>query len=420
VNRSPAEGWTTLGEIVRRTGGVIQTGPFGSQLHAGDYTSIGVPLVMPVNLGDNEIFETDVARVGSSDARRLRRHALREGDIIFGRRGDVGRRSIVRARQAGWLCGTGCLAARFGSNRVEVNPEYVAHYLGSLPARRWLQDNAVGGTMPNLNTVILSALPIWLPLRVRQDAIVAVLEDAQVVINHTEALIAKRWAIKQGVMQALLTGRTRLRGFNDAWESRRVADMGAVLAGKALNVKGTGALRPYLRTKNVLDGRIDLDDVLWMPMTDAEFERFRIQCGDVLLNEGQSLELVGRCAVYNGEFEDPCAMQNQLLRFRVFPGTVPEFAAHLFRYCQQTGVFAAVATKTTSVAHLGSSRLSNLSLLWPVDRREQAAIAEVLSEMDGEIAAYRVRLYKAHAVKRGMMQELLSGRVRLPVEEGAV
>src|SRR5580698_6429775 len=87
---------TTLGEVVRRTGGTLQTGPFGSQLHASDYTRFGTPLVMPINLGDNEIRESGIARIGPKDTRRLRRHALREGDIVFSRRGDVGRRSIVR------------------------------------------------------------------------------------------------------------------------------------------------------------------------------------------------------------------------------------------------------------------------------------------------------------------------------------
>ncbi|MFB7613481.1 restriction endonuclease subunit S [Kitasatospora sp. NPDC056181] len=410
---------TTLGEIVIRTGGVIQTGPFGSQLHASDYKLVGTPLVMPINLGDNEIVEKGIARVGDWDARQLRRHALREGDIIFSRRGDVGRRSIVRAGQVGWLCGTGCLAARFGSNRATVNPEYVAHYLGSRPAQVWLQDNAVGGTMPNLNTAILSALPVRLPSRADQDAVVAALEDAQAAIEHIKYLIAKKKEIKQAAMQQLLTGRTRLQGFEGTWEYRRVTEMGDVLAGKALNVSGAGALRPYLRTKNVLDGRIELEDVLWMPMTDVEFERFRIEIGDVLLNEGQSLELVGRCSIYSSEFGTPCAMQNQLLRFRAYPATSPEFAAHLFRYCQRTGAFAAIATKTTSVAHLGSSRLSNLLLRWPADRREQAAIAEVLSDMDTEISVHEIRLDKARALKQGMMQQLLTGRTRLPVKESA-
>jgi type I restriction enzyme S subunit len=190
--------------------------------------------------------------------------------------------------------------------------------------------------------------------------------------------------------------------------------MGSVLAGKALDAKGSGPFRPYLRTKNVLDGRIDLDGVLWMPMTETEFDRFHIVCGDVLLNEGQSLELVGRCSIYRDEFRAPIAMQNQLLRFRAHAGTSPEFAAHLFRFCQQTGTFATIATQTTSVAHLGSSRFSNLALPWPTDRREQQAVAEALSNIDDLIAALERLIAKKQTIKQGMMQQLLTGRTRLP------
>jgi hypothetical protein len=92
--------------------------------------------------------------------------------------------------------------------------------------------------------------------------------------------------------------------------------------------------------KNVFDGRIDIEDVLTMPMTDEQFAHFRVRRGDVLLNEGQSLELVGRCSLYLDEYPGPSAMQNQLLRFRARKGVCPVFASYLFRYCQQTGVFA--------------------------------------------------------------------------------
>ncbi len=96
------------------------------------------------------------------------------------------------------------------------------------------------------------------------------------------------------------------------WEAKRCEEMGSVVAGKALNATGPGKKRPYLRTKNVFDGRIDLEDVLYMPFTDSEFERYRLRFGDVLLNEGQSLELVGRCSMYRDEYLGPCAIQNQL------------------------------------------------------------------------------------------------------------
>jgi restriction endonuclease S subunit len=252
-----------------------------------------------------------------------------------------------------------------------------------------------------------------------QRAIALSITAADELLGALNAVIAKKQSIKLAAMQQLLTGRTRLPPFSGTWEVQRVADMGYVLAGKALSVNGAGSLRPYLRTKNVLDGRIDLEDVLEMPMNDTEFERFRIDLGDVLLNEGQSIELVGRCSTYRGELGAPCAMQNQLLRFRARAGTSPLFAEHLFRYCQRSGVFASIATQTTSVAHLGSSRFSNLRLRWPSDESEQTAIATALSDMDAEIAAVKALHEKARAIKQGMTQQLLSGRVRLPTPEAA-
>lgn len=180
---------------------------------------------MPVNLGDNEIREAGIARIGERDARRLRRHALREGDIVFSRSGDVGRRSMVRTVQKGWLCGTGCLAARFGNHRDEINPLYIAEYLGSKRAQSWLMDNAVGGTMPNLNTAILAALPIELPSRKEQDTIVEVLDSCRRQVVALERMIAKKQAIKQGMMQQLLTSKTRLPGFTGEWRQRRLGDM---------------------------------------------------------------------------------------------------------------------------------------------------------------------------------------------------
>jgi type I restriction enzyme S subunit len=150
-----------------------------------------------------------------------------------------------------------------------------------------------------------------------------------------------------------------------------------------------------------------------MPMTDEEFDRFQVRTGDVLLNEGQSLELVGRCSLYRGEMDAPCAMQNQLVRFRARVGTSAGFAEQIFRYYQKNGTFAGIATQTTSVAHLGSVRFANLRLLWPVDPAEQSAIAEALSAMDEEIHALEQRKAKTRLLKQGMMQELLTGRTRL-------
>jgi type I restriction enzyme S subunit len=272
----------------------------------------------------------------------------------------------------------------------------------------------------------------WPATETEQRAIATALSDADALLGALDRLIAKKRALKQAAMQQLLTGKPATLGDTGAnvqqtanklitgtWELVPVKARGQVEAGKALNVKGPGARRAYLRTTNVLDGRIDLNDVLSMPMTDTEFRHFSLRFGDVLLNEGQSLELVGRCSLYRDEFGGPCAMQNQLLRFRATPGTSPDYAAHLFRFCQQTGIFAQIATQTTSVAHLGVSRLQNLKLPWPSKLHDQEAIAIVLSDMDAEVTALEARHDKSRELKEAMMQELLTGKTRLVQPEAA-
>lgn len=204
----------------------------------------------------------------------------------------------------------------------------------------------------------------------------------------------------------------------DDWKYARVDGMGEVLTGKALAAKAPGQERPYLRTKNVFDGHIDIGDVLTMPMTDVQFEHFSVQSGDVLLNEGQSLELVGRCAIYRDEYPEPCALQNQLLRFRAFPGVCADFAAHLFRHCQRTGVFARIALQTTSIAHLGGSRFAALKLPWPATESEQRIIAEALSHVDELLTALDALIAKKRAIKQAAMQQLITGRIRLPGSGG--
>lgn len=200
----------------------------------------------------------------------------------------------------------------------------------------------------------------------------------------------------------------------DDWEIRAVSEKGRVTTGKALAVDAPGKPRRYLRTKNVMDGHIVLDDVLCMPMTDEQFALFEVRSGDVLLNEGQSLELVGRCAMYRGELGEPCAIQNQLIRFRAYDEVSPHFATHLFRHCQQSGVFAKIALQTTSIAHLGGVRFARLNLAWPKTQIEQDAIAEVLSDADSLASALSHLIAKKRGLKQAAMQQLLTGQTRLP------
>lgn len=156
-------GWlaSTLAEQTLKHGGAIQTGPFGSQLHASDYSEDGTPVAMPKDIADRRINTSSVARVAAEHVTRLARHQLSEGDIVFSRRGDVERHALVTEREVGWLCGTGCLLVRPGKNWQW--PAYLSMLLDTPKVKLWLVQHAVGATMPNLNTGILGSIPVVVP-----------------------------------------------------------------------------------------------------------------------------------------------------------------------------------------------------------------------------------------------------------------
>ena len=197
------------------------------------------------------------------------------------------------------------------------------------------------------------------------------------------------------------------------WPRVRVGDVGEVLGGKQkVLAAAPGTPRPYLRVANVFDGHIDHSDVLAMPFTDIEFTRFVLQPGDVLLNEGQSLELVGRAARYDGP-SDTYAYQNSLIRFRPGPECDPHFAEALFRHLQQSGAFMAVAARTTSIAHLGVSRFAAMSVALP-PRAVQNRLARVAQATDGRASALGELLTAKRRLKRALMQRHLLQAARHP------
>lgn len=201
------KGWRAgdLAMLCADGGGFIQTGPFGSQLHASDYQAEGTPVVMPQDLEGRRISTERVARVGDAHVQRLSRHQLMVGDVVFSRRGDVGRHAAVTAEEAGWLCGTGCLLVRAGPSWP--SPAFVSQALATSAATEWLKRHAVGATMPNLNTGILGALPMLLPdlgvLHAFQ-AVVGVLEDR---ISSHRAQATQLAALRDTLLPRLISGK---------------------------------------------------------------------------------------------------------------------------------------------------------------------------------------------------------------------
>ncbi|MDP1732765.1 MAG: restriction endonuclease subunit S [Sulfuritalea sp.] len=196
-----------------------------------------------------------------------------------------------------------------------------------------------------------------------------------------------------------------------AWAS--VEELGRLQLGRQRAPKyHSGAnMRPYLRVQNVFEDRIDLSDVMEMDFSEADFERFALHAGDILLNEGQSPELLGRPAMYRGEISGVC-FTNTLIRFQAYRCVLPEFALIVFRHYMHAGRFVDESNITTNIAHLSLGRLSTVEFPVPPLPEQHRIVAEVdrlLSIARESEAEVETNLKRAQALRQSILGAAFSG-----------
>ena len=250
---------TTLGKVLISGGGKIQTGPFGSQLHASDYVADGIPCIMPANMKSNRVDLSAIAYISEKDAKRLSKHLVKAGDILYSRRGDVTQKALIREAEAGYFCGTGCLLVRPGD---AIDPEFLTYHLSTPTNQDWIVKQAVGATMPNLNTAILSAVPLNLPpnkdIQRRTAAILSALDakiDCNNRINAELEAMAKTlydyWFVQFDFPDAngkpykssggkMVYNATLKREIPEGWREGTLDDLGRIVGGSTPSTEDPG------------------------------------------------------------------------------------------------------------------------------------------------------------------------------------
>ena len=206
------ESWEaiTLGELCGKPNGALQTGPFGSQLHKSDYQETGVAVVNPTHLAGNRINHEEVPRVSERVATRLNRHRLQELDILFARRGEIGRHGLVTKTEKGWLCGTGCFLVR--ASMPFIDNRFLSYYFSTEPLIKWLYSHAAGAIMPNLNNTVLKRLPVYYPKISVQREIVETFEQIDGKAETAEQKTNLLKSLFRTLLHELMTAKTRVHG----------------------------------------------------------------------------------------------------------------------------------------------------------------------------------------------------------------
>lgn len=164
----------------------LKTGPFGTQFSANEYILEGTPVINVKNIGYGDIITTGLDYVGIDTLERLADHKLREGDIVFGRKGSVDRHCLITKGQDGWMQGSDCIRVRFTDSFVL--PDFVSYYLLTDAVKAKINNSAVGSTMASLNTDILGDIEINLPSHEEQSKIAATLSAIDRKIRNNNCI----------------------------------------------------------------------------------------------------------------------------------------------------------------------------------------------------------------------------------------
>lgn len=301
---------TTLGEICDKVGGVIQTGPFGSQLHESDYSQNGTPVVMPKDIIEGRIVTESIARISREHVERLSKHKLKPGDIVYGRRGDIGRQALIRKEQDEWLCGTGCL--RLSLSDTIIEPLFLHFYLRQESVISWISNQAVGATLPNLNTGILRSVPVRVPPLPVQRRIAGILSAYDDLIENNQRRITilekmARALYREWFVHFRFPGHEKVKMFPSplgpiphGWKVVTLKDVTSKIGSGATPRGGKEAYKTegirLIRSLNVHDYRFEFSGLAFIDEAQAaELDNVTVATKDILLNiTGAS---VARCCM---------------------------------------------------------------------------------------------------------------------------
>ena len=215
-----------LEELVKNGEIEIKTGPFGTQLKAAEYVESGTPVLNVKNLGYSTVVTTKVDYVGEKTLERLSMHILKEGDIVFGRKGAVDRHAYIGANEAGWMQGSDCIRLRVNTNKI--NPRYLSYYFLTPKHKAFMISMCSHGTtMASLNQGILSKIEIDLPERCIQDRIVSIIA----VLDKKRKTNEKLNKNLEQQAQAIY-GRMFIEHRQESWSTGQLSDLISVKYGK--------------------------------------------------------------------------------------------------------------------------------------------------------------------------------------------
>lgn len=392
------EHWQRLSIPLRRLCKSLQTGPFGSQLSADEYIEGGTPVINPSNLRNGRIEADQSCTVDAATRQRLIHHVLAEGDLVFARRGEMGRCALVTRNEAGWLCGTGSIRVRLECDAA--NPTFLIYVLSTPWVKDWLSFASVGSTMENLNASILGRLPVQAPPREKQHNIVMFLarETARIdtliakqaefltrLDEHRHALVTH--AVTRGLDASAQThesGKPNLGIVASAWTVKKLKQVLSHIeqgwSPQCENRVAEPGEWGVLKVGCVNGSRFKDDENKALPADLNPRSSLEVRPGEVLMSRANTVELVGSISLVE-KIQPQLMLCDKLYRLKFDYSQVdPRFMV----YCLASPIGrqpleAAATGASPSMKNISQDALKEVWLAFP-SLVEQREIADFLDE----------------------------------------
>jgi type I restriction enzyme S subunit len=385
----------------------------GFPFPSSGYTESGVRLLRCSNIKRGETdWEPNITQYWPRIASSLAQYAMQEGDLVIAMDGSLVGKSFARINKEDLPALLLQRVARIRSRKLDVG--FLTAFVGSDLFVNYSDSVKTVTAIPHISPSDIRNFTIPVPPTLaEQHAIATALSDVDGLIAGLEGLLAKKRALKQGAMQQLLSGQKRLPGFTGEWGVKRLGEICELTAGtnKPLSEMGSGAL--YVTVQDLYNGiSISTERLGRMKMTASELEGRTLSTGDVVMGKSSvKREGIGYPSLFLG-CDEPVIFSGFTFRVRARKRAADSrFIFYALRW-DKTRQWLIDNSQASALTNINRSIADRIPIQIP-ELEEQIAIGQFLFDMDAELTALEAKLGKTRLLKQGMMQELLTGRVRL-------
>lgn len=383
----------------------------GFAFSGSDISNSGVHrLLRGINITEGKIrHNDDIDRFFNNDVSSLNKYFLEIGDLVIGMDGSkVGKNSaLITQNDKGALLVQRVARLKSIGNKVSTN--YLFLFINSLFFSKYVDGLKTNSAIPHISAKDIKSFLILIPQTyAEQTAIATALSDVDTLIAILDKKITKKQQIKQGAMQQLLTGKKRLAGFSEEWTEKQLGEIAEIKDGTHQTPHYVNDGIPFFSVESVTNNNFKKVKTISIEEHKLLTKTFKIEKGDVLMTRIGS---IGVCKFVDWELDASFYVSLALLKFK------QGFSAQYFTQYSKTSEFNkeieehSLQHATPKKINLGKISLVNVRI--PKSYNEQTAIAQILNDMDNEIEKLQADRDKYKEIKAGMMQQLLTGKIRL-------